>query len=480
MSQNQTLLQAILANPDDDAPRLALAAWLEAQGDCHGAARAEFIRLQVQSARLPEQDARRPALAVRERTLLQAHGDAWLRPLPEWVQPRPGSFWDPDPELRRYPFHRGFVAAVEAVARDFAERAVELWHVEPVTGLHAHFNDPSLIEALAASPHLARLTSLSLAEGCPAGPIGARALAASPFTNRLERLDLCGQGVDDGALQELAASRHLVNLTTLFLDDNKLSAQSVEPLLASPHRTRLTALSLKGNNFGAAGVQALAGLPSLSRLTKLDLRDNHIDDAGAKALAVSPYLRNLTVLDLGQNLIGDEGVRALAASPYLARLRTLDLHENAIGDEGARALAASPYLTNLSVLALWLSLIGDAGALALAASPYLGSLARLVFYPGPALGIYHRITEVGAGALRQRFGRRVTLGLGLPVEVKAQLRLREVDLQLRAKGQWVGKGIDAAGEPVTVSVRRQESDGPWVYEVQDARTKEITRGELVC
>src|SRR2546426_542629 len=43
----------IIAQPDDDAPRLILADWLEDHGDEHTAARAEFIRLQSELAACP-------------------------------------------------------------------------------------------------------------------------------------------------------------------------------------------------------------------------------------------------------------------------------------------------------------------------------------------------------------------------------------------------------------------------------------------
>ena len=42
---------AIIAHPDDDTPRLIFADWLEEKGD---SARAEFIRVQIDRARLPE------------------------------------------------------------------------------------------------------------------------------------------------------------------------------------------------------------------------------------------------------------------------------------------------------------------------------------------------------------------------------------------------------------------------------------------
>ena len=53
MSDNKakSFLEDILAHPDDDTPRLIFADWLDEQGD---SARAEFIRVQIERASLPE------------------------------------------------------------------------------------------------------------------------------------------------------------------------------------------------------------------------------------------------------------------------------------------------------------------------------------------------------------------------------------------------------------------------------------------
>src|SRR5262249_23722465 len=94
MDQEQSFLEAIYAAPEDDAVRLVYADWLEEQGE---AARAEFIRVQIEYARAaaadPDQDlcpAGAPfrykdvgenPLYQRARQLQWKHGDKWLRPL---------------------------------------------------------------------------------------------------------------------------------------------------------------------------------------------------------------------------------------------------------------------------------------------------------------------------------------------------------------------------------------------------------------
>src|SRR5262245_15057243 len=70
-----SLLEACKAEPDEEAPRLVLADWLEEHGEDD---RAEFVRVQARSAELPEYDPEVVALAVRAGQLLRRHRDAWL------------------------------------------------------------------------------------------------------------------------------------------------------------------------------------------------------------------------------------------------------------------------------------------------------------------------------------------------------------------------------------------------------------------
>src|SRR5262245_48071653 len=93
--EEQALYRAILAAPHDDVPRLVYADWLDENADRFPEpqarterARAEFIRLQCEWARLTPAGWRTgarppaPALARRERRLLLQHGKKWRRAFP--------------------------------------------------------------------------------------------------------------------------------------------------------------------------------------------------------------------------------------------------------------------------------------------------------------------------------------------------------------------------------------------------------------
>ena len=91
MTPDAAFLQAIIASPDDDALRLAYADYLDERGDPRG----EFIRIQIDLARLPEGDKRREVLEARERQVLMEHEDEFI-----------GPFRSP---LLHWRFRRGFV-----------------------------------------------------------------------------------------------------------------------------------------------------------------------------------------------------------------------------------------------------------------------------------------------------------------------------------------------------------------------------------
>src|SRR5262245_25975011 len=140
----------IIAHPDDDAPRLVLADWLEDHGDEHTAARAEFIRLQIELSRLPEEDARRAGLERRGKELLDEHEKAWLGRLADLVT---DAVWQ-----------RGFPQRLKLGVRQFMENADELFRLAPV--LHLQLLRVSQTKMpmaeLAACPHFGRLRGFSL------------------------------------------------------------------------------------------------------------------------------------------------------------------------------------------------------------------------------------------------------------------------------------------------------------------------------
>lgn len=110
----EALMQAILEFPDDDAPRLVYADWLEEHGD---AEQAEFIRVQIELATLPPHE-RRTSLGKRARELLARNEADWVRPIRAHVA--------------SWAFRRGFVSAVTLSVDAYMKHTFELVHLTPI------------------------------------------------------------------------------------------------------------------------------------------------------------------------------------------------------------------------------------------------------------------------------------------------------------------------------------------------------------
>ena len=297
MTPEDAFVADILEHPNDDAPRLILADWLEDRGGSGDADRAEFIRLQCRRATDPDD------LPLRRRAeqLLQTHWDDWVRPLGQLVGPSQGETWlmgGYHPEAL-YKFRRGFVYILDISARQFLDRAVEILRLAPLRQVRLH------------------------GAGAVAGE-----LAECPYLRWLERID--------------------------FIDyfRNPLDAAGMAALAASPYLGALRGLGLYRNNLGNLGLAALAEASWLPGLVVLELGENGLSAHGMRALAETPHAFRPHRLLLGSNPIGDEGVIHLAGSPIVSRLTTLSLTRCNLGPEAVRALADSPYLGMLRHLDL--------------------------------------------------------------------------------------------------------------------------------
>jgi uncharacterized protein (TIGR02996 family) len=327
MTCDKAFLEAIVADPEDDAPRLIYADWLDEQGD---GPRAEFIRVQCALARLAEEAPDRATLLRREKALLDEHGTRRLASLPAWVRGE------------KVQFRRGFVAWLTATAEDFLKGGAALCRTTPIDGVD--FRSVGRHEqALADCPLLARLTRISVA--LDLGPSAtqeqrAQAVRSATWEQRAQ------------AVRVIISSPHLTRLTALALRYIPIDASGARVVAESPLLARLTALHLDTNLLTPEGTAALAASPYPSRLAELGLTATWPWDEGVAALMASGSLRALTDLHLGWNGIRDGGAVALAGAAHLGKLRVLDLSSNRIGDRGGRALAQSPHLDNLTSLDL--------------------------------------------------------------------------------------------------------------------------------
>lgn len=174
MDDQQALLAAVLEFPQQDAPRLIYADWLDEHGD---AARAEFIRVSIELEWRPYSERRtahyRDTL-VRFRALVSAHRAGWVAPFTA--------------EPTRALFRRGFLEWARLTADEVVRIEDAALALEPVFELEVFGPYPWQ----GGAP--------------PSGDAALRRLAAWPGRGRFRTVVLSGLTISYAALAELRAA----------------------------------------------------------------------------------------------------------------------------------------------------------------------------------------------------------------------------------------------------------------------------------
>lgn len=239
-------MNAVLAAPDDDAPRRAYVEWLRSFDTAPARGSALFIERQLHQAELLRHDPRaRPAPRLPPpgenefRTEIEAER-LWAR----WPQPDCKGQYDTLPGLGEavdvlrseeivgaYHYYRGFIEHVALKAARFLEIADELYDLAPIRQLTLTYckgldhRDDGLLRALLASPHLGRIRALKL----PVRVLDHEYAELNRFA--------------DSDLELLAGATHLRGLRYLDLEDEShLTLRGFDALAASQNLPELSAV----------------------------------------------------------------------------------------------------------------------------------------------------------------------------------------------------------------------------------------------
>jgi uncharacterized protein (TIGR02996 family) len=266
-------LDAVLAAPDADAPRLAFADYCDALGDPRG----PFIR-----AHLADPATRVPPefFAAAREVFAAVSGEDFL--------------WG-----------RGFVEGMSFAGRAFLAHGGWVQRRTPLRAIRLVALQPYLAE-LAACPHFAAIRTLDL-RGNRVGPAGLTTLL--PALTHVTGLNLAANNL---TLADLPGLFALPRLQALDLSGNPLA------VTAWPAR-HFDALALDGVGLGVAGAEALAasGVTGLS----LDLGFNALTDAGVASLIGSPLLGRCQWLGLRGNCLTPAVREILVGFPGTVDLR---------------------------------------------------------------------------------------------------------------------------------------------------------------
>lgn len=299
------LIAEILAAPDDDAPRMIYADWLEE----HGSPRAELVRVQWERAHTHQSDPRWKRLDARATALMKRHEREWLGALQPLVSADPT-------------FYRGLVCCLQTSAGTYAQAKQQQLFAK-------------LLPTLGVEQTMLRGQSKRLGT-----------CAALAWTSELWWWDC---QLDDATLGAFVTSPHLTRLSSLTLEKVRCTSAGLERLAASTQLPRLRRFALPApvhlGSFDARGVLAVLASPhfaieELRIETAFDVKAGDLASAALgrlKKLELTVYgdvmpfarcrhfsaLRNLILKTSGS--FSDEVVLALLDNPSLAQLKWLDL-----------------------------------------------------------------------------------------------------------------------------------------------------------
>jgi uncharacterized protein (TIGR02996 family) len=410
-------LAAICDCPEDDAPRLDFANWLEGVGQGEWA---EFIRTQVAHARalaaeragklpsdpyLPKSESERRLeleWSDREEAVCREVVRRWAPDLFhkldqkdketrtaleefsrsneeafKWgakISPDPSIYWKPEWTNRVHELLHSRLPSFDGIQWGRVERGF-------VSEVHA--SDDELLNR-----HISAVVKLSPIQRVRVHNRYGLAGLVSQAALKNIRAFVC-EGANDTCAAVIAGAVNLSGLRELTLW-NLITDRGARSLSSSPLLTNLVILNLTSNPISAEGAHMLIeryGLSGGKSMVRIDEKTGPGRDLGLKGQFLGPWgIRQLVTaasfappprLRLEKQQIGDEGVEALVAQPCMSRVQWLDLDDNQIGCAGAAALANSPHLGNLKTLVLHGNSIGDEGVVALARSAGLPSLEVL-------------------------------------------------------------------------------------------------------
>lgn len=330
---SRELLDAILANPDDDDVRLVYADWCEDEGDD---ARAQLIRAQVERARLPMWDARHITLQLEEEQCIGEHGARWIAE----HEPIEGITWTG--------FERGFPAHIEADSFEALAKGRDALVRLPVSRVRTPWPEnetvaltmgaiPSIravrldraVRGLephwfAQSPLASGLTELTLIEDY-ADDAGLRVLfGAMPLLETLEMERDFGPDechalmfAELEHLQSLTA-RNIEDVTSFYRDPGGPDAATIELLADWPRLSQLRHLNLSAHRVSADDFAPLFRSPNFQ------VRSLQLDQIEAQPNRMPWRHANLQLDTLSLRLNRFRGVDAMLTT--MRGLRVLDLH----------------------------------------------------------------------------------------------------------------------------------------------------------
>jgi uncharacterized protein (TIGR02996 family) len=393
---SDALLKAVLANPDDDLPRLVYADWLDENGD---SARAEFIRTQIELAKLPDHDPRYRHLEDREHELMSEHEAGWLG--------------GESPRLSEWEWRRGFVDEIAGDSWQLTQIGPHLISANPLVGVrsigprfnqavrpldwrtagwvpgvrklavsNADFGSDPLAEFLNATdpPHLhsldfsnnpglddvcelfrfnalrSRLRAFRVGGGRQQsqadGRLDPRDLSELLDHAPLDTLTCFDAEITSHGLRTLLSAPFAGTLKHLDISDNPIAPDAYRAFQQCHPAMRLDKLDVSGTPLAGISLEPLLNARSLESLTKLEMNGCGSARRNMEVLSRSAFWHQATELRAHSGTIPASTLEPLCDTAGPPGLRLLDLADNYLRTDGVGMLCEAPWAGSLTWLAL--------------------------------------------------------------------------------------------------------------------------------
>lgn len=249
-SDHDLLLAAVLAAPDDDLPRLIFADYLEEQGHPALAARARFIRLQIEAEQHPPGSAIRLELGRQMGELRPMFHDEWATAF------EPGELSGCVVNYRR-----GFVDELQIGLGKLLRLSERIFAAAPIRVLRIYDHEEGesnfdLWMTFCERPKLSQIKEVQFGPHLQMIVMNPICAVVVRMTS-LIRLELPNNDLDNLVLVPIARMTPPASLRELDLSRNQLTDASAHLLAASTWPEQLQRLELAGNRFTADGIALL-------------------------------------------------------------------------------------------------------------------------------------------------------------------------------------------------------------------------------
>lgn len=365
-SAHDAFRQAILAEPDEIAHRLAYSDWIleNCPEDVKACQRAELIQLQVQIADSGWDHPPNHEMKAREEFLRSAV----LIEDQKRTQKAGGV-------LRDAIYRAGFVEGARLSVDELDKHGAALFEHHPIRritlgGVH------TALDKFLSSPYLRQLRGLVLTNTSSVDSTLER-FANEPALSGLEALEIRYRRITHESVQALAESSCIQNLRSLDLSNCSIDYEAIGLIATSPTFSKLEALNLFTTHLDEPVLLDLVKSPVLANLKKLNLGLNNVTPEVIARLVTPGNPVQPEWLNLGMALYERQSMRSILSSSLFTfttehaeafqgsektgRLRWLNLSTCDLGLPALNVLAESPYLANLRALHLSNNPVFEAG-----------------------------------------------------------------------------------------------------------------------